>query len=397
MGLESPGTRFSAFVRGLPVTPTADLCIVGGGLLGTTTAYYAAKAGLKVVLLEERELASGASGAAFGGVSIGIYSYSSARVPLPYVALSKASLELYRQAQEEIGPPLDLDAPGSIDPFYSEEGTQRGLERARGLQACGVPCELLDYKQIKEIEPAVSEVAVSAIYCPVDAHVTPLCVVWAFAKAARRFGADIRTGVRVNALIKTGDRVTGVRCNDGEIHANTVVMTAGIGTSALTDDIGLRVPVDNSRGQMFVTERIPPLLRTYVHNIKQTPAGTIVLGATRENGFNETVTTVEGTREILDWAVRLIPRLANVKLLRSWAGIRPVPPDGYPVIGKADGIDGLLLAVMHRGVTLAPVVGSILADLAMYGKTTHDIDPYRLSRFSNVARHAEAQETFYGG
>src|ERR1044072_9905986 len=96
---------------------TADVCIIGGGLLGTTTAYYAAKAGLKVVLLEERDLASGASGAAFGGVSIGIYSYSSARVPLAYVEVSKASLALYQQAQEEIGTPLDLDATGSIDPI----------------------------------------------------------------------------------------------------------------------------------------------------------------------------------------------------------------------------------------------------------------------------------------
>lgn len=374
---------------------TADICIIGGGLLGATTAYYAARAGKKVVLLEASDLASGASGAAFGGVSIGIYSYSSARVPQSYVDLSKASLKLYQQAQEEIGAPLDLDSPGSIDPFYSEEGTRRGLERVEGLRACGVPCGLLDYHQIKEIEPAVSEVAVSAIYCPVDAHVTPLCVVWAFAKAARRFGADIRTNTRANSLIRRGDRVVGVVSEDGEIFADTVVNTAGLGTAHLCESVGLKVPVDASRGQMFVTERIPPLLRTYVHNIKQTPAGTIVLGATRENGFTETATTVEGTREILDWAVRLIPALANVRLLRSWAGIRPVPPDGYPIIGKADGIDGLLIAVMHRGVTLAPVVGSILADLATHGTTGHNIDPYRLSRFSNAPLD-EAQETFYG-
>jgi sarcosine oxidase subunit beta len=259
-----------------------------------------------------------------------------------------------------------------------------------------VPCELIDHKQIREIEPAVSPIAVSAIHCPVDAHVTPLCVVWAFAKAARQLGADIRTGVSVTSLIRRGDRVVGVVSGEGEIFADMVVNTAGIGAPALSEGIGLTVPLDNSRGQMFVTERIPPLLRTYVHNIKQTPAGTIVIGATRENGTSETITTVEGTREILDWAVRLIPALANVKLLRSWAGIRPVPPDGYPIIGKPDGIDGLLIAVMHRGVTLAPVVGSILADLATHGKTTHDISPYRLSRFSNSTQHAEAQETFYG-
>ena len=376
---------------------TADVCIIGGGLLGTATAYYATKAGLKVALLEERELASGASGAAFGGVSIGIYSYSSARVPPEYVALSKSSLSLYREAQEEIGAPLDLDIPGSIDPFYSEEAKARGRERAAGLQACGVPCEFLDHAQVKEIEPAVSEAVTGAIYCPVDAHVTPPSVVWAFAKAARRLGADIRTGTQVSSLIERGGRVVGVTTRDGDVLADTVVNTAGLGASQLMAGIGLNVPVDYSRGQMFVTERIPPLLRTYVHNIKQTSSGTIVIGATRESGTLETVTTVAGTREILGWAVRLIPALANARLLRSWSGIRPVPPDGYPIISKVEGVEGLLLAVMHRGVTLAPVVGRILTDLVVAGSTGHDIDPYRLSRFLNSRRHGEAQETFYAG
>ena len=96
------------------MTQTADLCIIGGGLLGTATAYFAARAGLKVILLEEKELASGASGAAFGGVSVGIYSYSSARVPASYVAISKASLELYSRLQEELGPPLDFYSPAAL-------------------------------------------------------------------------------------------------------------------------------------------------------------------------------------------------------------------------------------------------------------------------------------------
>ena len=94
-----------------------DVCIIGGGLLGTATAYFGARAGLKILVLEERDLASGASGAAFGGVSVGIYSYSSARVPTPYVELSKASVALYHRLQEELGPPMDFLVDGSLDPF----------------------------------------------------------------------------------------------------------------------------------------------------------------------------------------------------------------------------------------------------------------------------------------
>ena len=148
---------------------------------------------------------------------------------------------------------------------------------------------------------------------------------------------------------------------------------------------------------MFVSEPVAPVLRTYIHNVKQTPVGTFVIGATRESGTVDTVTTVAGTREILSWASRLIPALANIRLMRSWAGIRPVPPDGYPIIGPIDGLEHVLIAVMHRGVTLAPIVGRVLIDLITQGRTEHDITPYLLSRFDSADAQGEARETFYAG
>jgi sarcosine oxidase subunit beta len=100
---------------------------------------------------------------------------------------------------------------------------------------------------------------------------------------------------------------------------------------------------------------------------------------------------------VLAWAVKLLPALANVRLLRSWAGIRPVPPDGYPIIGPVDGVENLLISVMHRGVSLAPVIGEIMTDLITTGRTTHNIEPYLLSRFADTkpGSHGEVQEKFY--
>jgi len=374
-----------------------DVCVIGGGLLGTATAYFAARAGLSVVVLEARDLASGASGAAFGGVSVGIYSYSSALVPKHYVDISKASLGLFEQIADDLGPPLDLKAPGSLDPYFDPDTHASRKERADGLVACGVDCQLLSAKEVLELEPAVNEAVVGATYCPADAHVTPINAVWAFAKAARRHGAEIRTQSPVDEIIISDGRAIGVRIGDEKIFSGHVVNTAGADAPALAAPIGVRIPMDCSRGQMFVTERVPRLFNTYIHNIKQTPSGTIVYGATRESGAMDVVTTPEGTRQVNRWACQVVPALANIAVLRSWAGIRPVPADGYPVIGPVDGVANLLVAVMHRGVTLAPIVGKVLVDLIVDGKTEIDIEPYRLSRFSNqdAVVTAAVEETYY--
>lgn len=375
---------------------TVDVCVVGGGLLGTATALFAARRGLSVLLLEAGELASGASGAAFGGVSVGIYSFSSARVPDTYVELSKASLALYASLQSELGPPMDFFHPGSLDPFYDEKDLQSRKDRVEGLRACGVDCRLLDRKEVQAIEPAVSDLVVGATYCPVDGHITPPAVTCAWAAAARRAGAEIRTGTPVVALIREGDRIVRVRTRTEEIAAGWVVNVAGTGAEALAATAGIRLPITYSRGQMFVTDRLPPFLNTYIHNIKQTPYGTVVLGATRESGVRDTGISVAGIREILGWARRLLPKLDEARIVRCWAGVRMVPPDGYPIMGAVEGFENFVHAVMHRGVTLGPIVGKLLVEIIAEGRPSIDLSPYRMSRFGALPGVLEdVKETFY--
>jgi len=368
---------------------------VGGGLLGTATAYFAAKAGLRVVLLEERDLAAGASGAAFGGISSMVFSYSDTRVPDHYVQLSLASVRLFGELVDELGPPLDYKVLGQIDPFFDEADRPFREERVRGLVEAGSPVELLSPAELRAVEPELTGDIAGGMWCATDGHVTPICAVWALADGARRHGAELRCGVRAEALVVDGERVVGVRTSGGVIHAGCVIACAGAGTAELAQGVGLRIPLDLSRGQMVVTERIPRLLSTSLHNMQQTAAGTVVIGVTREPGADDPLSTPVGIREIVGTAVRLIPALARVRILRAWAGVRIVPAGGYPVFGPVDGVEGLLVCVMHRGITLGPVVGQILAELATEGKTSWDLRPYAPARLADVPEQVSVEESFY--
>ena len=378
------------------MTDAPDVCVVGGGLLGAAAAYYAARAGLRVVLLEERELAAGASGAAFGGVSSMVFSYSDTRVPDYYVKLSLESVRLYSELAEELGPPLDYKVLGQIDPFFDESDRPYREERVRGLQESGSPVELLSAEELHELEPALTADLAGGMWCPTDGHVTPLCAVWALADGARAHGAEIRTGVRAERLLVDGGRVVGVATSAGDVPAGCTIACGGAGTAALAETVGLAIPLDLGRGQMLVTERVPRLLRTSLHNMQQTASGTIVVGVTREPEHEDALSSPRGIEEILATAVRLIPALAGIRLVRAWAGVRIVPAGGYPVFGPVDGADGLLVCVMHRGITLGPVVGKILAELASAGHTDWDLTPYAASRFGAGAA-ADVPETFYAG
>ena len=376
-----------------------DVCIVGGGLLGTATAYFAAKRGMSVVLVEERELAAGSSGAAFGGVSAMIFSHADVVVPEPYVSQSVASLRMYRELVEDLGPPLDYDVLGQIDHWFDPAERPFARERVEGLRALGVDVQLLSGDELREIEPALSREVIAGTWAPDDGMVTPPCAVWALADGARRHRADIRVGVRADEILVDDGRVVGVRTSQGTVSAGAVVVCGGAGTRALAATVGLDVPLTFARGQLFVSERLPPLMRTSLHNIKQTRSGTMVYGITKESFTRlpnaSTQTTAAGVRELTASAVRTLPALANVRVQRCWAGVIVTPADGYPILGPVDGVDGLFVGVMNRGVAMCPVIGQILADLVEVGSTTYDISAYRTSRFAEGARAREGRDEYY--
>lgn len=370
-----------------------DVIVVGGGVAGCSIAYRLAQRGRQVLLLERRELASGASGRNAGMTGSGSSLHGAAGRAV--AALTTANLALIQTLPEELDADFSLRLPGTLDVATTEEQWDH-LEQAVATQrANGIDAHLLDRQQARELLPALAEDILGAEFLPGRGHLWPFALVHAFARAAGRHGAIIRTGAAVDSLLWKGERVVGVRSGGETILADEVVLA----TNAYTPHLLLELPdgaIVPARGQILVTEAQPPILaHPFGTNFdkeygRQTPDGKILFGGFRrlddDQGLgheDERVTpaVIHGLAANL---VRLFPALADVRVVRCWAGIMGFTPDGLPLIGRY--APGLTLAAGFNGggFSWTSITGKIVADLLDGHDPGFDLAPFRPTRFAEA-------------
>ena len=356
----------------------ADAVVIGGGVRGCSIAYHLAKAGVRVALLEKDQIASACSGATFALINV------SAKEPGFYTALSLESARLYHGLEAELGEDLEYRPVGNMINLVEDERSLAAVAWYVEQQnrVPGVRVELLTGDEARRLEPAISSQVIAATFCAQDAHLNPFKLTLAYARAAKRLDAKILTQTRVTGIEVENDRVKGVITDRVRIRTDIVVNAAGIHSPDIGEMVGLTVPVVPCRGQVVTTERVPPLLNRPVGRLRQTADGTILIGVTNQFvGFDRRPTYEDITRNV-QRAVRLFPALHNVKAVRCWAGLRPWPVDGLPIMGPVDHPKGFLLATGHSGITLAQVTGKIITELVTKGRSSIPIDEYSLLRFS---------------
>jgi len=364
---------------------TADTVIVGGGVIGCATAYYLAGRGLRVVLCERRALAAEASGANAGMVG------ASGGLPGRTLLHTRKSIELLAQAEEELGQPIEFVRGGRFMLAHSPAQWTAVQDFAATRRREGIDVELLSGPDARRLEPLLGPSVVGAAHAPGDGHVNPFLLTHAYAAAAKRHGAEIRTGVTVTALDMSGGRVSGVRTQTGGIAAATVVLAAGAWSAELMARLGVSLPVRPGRGQMLVTDVLPPLsrrvLRAPALGIRQDVRGHLLIGSTVEDvGFDRGVTLPTLAR-FCQVAAGIMPVLRTARILRAWSGFRPMTPDSLAIIDTVPGATGLVLATGHSrsGVSYGPVTGWLVAQLVADGKTQLPLTPFRLDRFAAPA------------
>jgi sarcosine oxidase subunit beta len=229
--------------------------------------------------------------------------------------------------------------------------------------------------------------------------------VQAFANAAIRHGADIRTGVEVLSITTTGGRVTGVTTTAGEIGADTVIVAAGIYSPKLLGPLGYDLPLNIAHVPAVQTVPAPPILEQVLGVADGTFAGRqqvdgrfrLTVGSTpwaasdihNDYHVQPTMTQVQAT---LAYAIRAIPALQDLRIAQVWGGLLDLTPDALPVLQRPSGIDGLVIGAgfSGHGFCLGPVTGQILADLAVHGSTELPIDAFQIERFAEKRDSAES-------
>jgi sarcosine oxidase subunit beta len=380
------------------VNETANVVVVGGGVVGCSAAYHLAEAGAGRVLLLERadSVGTGSTGACAGGFR---FQFSS-RIN---VELSLASVPMIVGFTEAHGLPLDVVQDGYLFLIREEPALQRFAAAADMQRSLGVDAQVLEPAEAAELAPGISvEGLVGATFCPQDGIADPSGLTHGYATVARRAGAELRLGVEVTGISVEGGRVTAVRTSAGEISCATVVNAAGPWAGELARGAGVKLPLEAIPRTVLTTGSFPgvPQRRTLIIDaatsfyLHREGEGVLMgMGGRNERpSFSLEVDDRFVAEELLPVAVEVFPPLEAAGIASSWAGLYEMTPDRHPIIGPAP-VDGLWLAngFSGHGFQHAPVVGKLLAEMIVDGAArTVDVSSLGLDRFARGDLVAEA-------
>ncbi|MBM4313768.1 MAG: FAD-binding oxidoreductase [Deltaproteobacteria bacterium] len=387
------------------MTGRGDVIVVGGGVIGASVAYQLAKKGRKVILAEKGDFASGASGSC--DTSIFLQSKNAGI----HLQLALASAELFKGLKEELGHDIEYHVKGGMILIETAEELKVMEGFVARQKKTGLQVEIIDRREAAKLQRGLAEHLVGSTYSPQDGDVNPIELTLGFAKAARRLGTEILLHREVTGVIFAGGRVEGVETAQGNLFAPVVVNAAGAWAPLVGKLAGLELPIFPRRGQIMITEPVAPyigqqiLSASYIVakynadklkdskdravqlgvglSLSQTEKGNIFIGGTREFVGYDAANTHEAIGTVLKNALRLVPGLGSMHIIRTMGGLRPYTPDGLPLIGFVDGREGYFMAAGHEGdgIALSPITGKIVADLICDGKSFMDLSALSPNRF----------------
>ncbi|MGM0714024.1 NAD(P)/FAD-dependent oxidoreductase [Brevibacillus parabrevis] len=384
----------------------AQIAVIGGGIIGAAIAYYTAKAGLDVVVLEKGELASGTSSRCDGNI------LAIDKDPGFDSQMSLQSQMLVDQLTRELEHSFEYRALGSILVCESEAEMEAAAQWVRRQKEAGLPFRMLDRQDIRQESPYFADDLLGGLECATDSTVNPYMLTFALFEGAKKHGAKIMRRTEVKALRR--DQATGtfqLELNTGAMTAQQVVNAAGVWAPFIGQMVGVDIPVVPRKGHLIVASRQLPVgmrkvmefgyLISKFGGVRQVDAETekygvalvfeptesqnFLIGSSRQFVGFDTRIDLNVVRCMARRALRFYPKIADFAMIRTYCGLRPWTEDHLPIISHVEEVPGFFIAAGHEGdgISLAAVTGKLMSEMLQgQSDTIIPTEPLRHDRFT---------------
>ncbi len=359
------------------------IVVAGGGIVGAAITYYLTRAGAQVTLLEREQPGRKTSNNSFAWVN------AFSRTTRSYYDFARRSVELYHQLPDELGIDMELHWHGGIHWVDRPDAAEALRARIRELRSWGHEVEMISGAELTAREPHLRPTIEAACYSAADGATHPPSVIRALLQRAQALGAEVHTDTSLVGIEVRNGRVTGARVPSGVLAADVVVDAAGSDAAAVGAMAGIRIPMFPKPGTLVLTVPLPPLVRTVIHtpdiHLRQQADGRILLGEAWSMDTEDTDLSLARGQQLLNRAASFLPELAKAHVETMKMGVRPMPEDERPIVGPVPGFSGFYVAVTHSGVTLAPLIGELVAQEVTTGHPNPLLAEYRIDRFGMLA------------
>jgi glycine/D-amino acid oxidase-like deaminating enzyme len=385
----------------------ADVVVIGGGVVGAASAYFLSRRGLAVTLVEKGGISQGTSSRCDGNVLL------IDKMPGFDCRLAGLSQELFPRVAAELDDDIEWRRRGSLLVIESEAELTVATDFCRSLQNEGLPVRILDSREVRADEPRLAEGVLGGMEAACDGSVNPMALAWGLIRGAAKHGAVIRSHTVVTGIVKNSDGgVCGVLTDAGKIATPRVVNAAGIWAEEIGRMAGVTVPIQPRQGQILVGERTRPVARRkvmefgylmakfgagdYQRNVtpemeafgiafvfEPTPAGNFLIGSSRRFVGRDTRCHPPLLAAMAARAISFFPLLRDMRVIRTYAGLRPYTPDHFPIVSETP-VPGFYVSAGHEGdgIGLSLISGKLIGQILCGEATDIDVAPLRLDRFA---------------
>ncbi len=366
---------------------TADIVIIGGGIIGCSTAYFLTERGNhKIILLEKDLLAQASTGLCVGGIRQQFSNPAN-------IILSQETLRIFKKFNEELGVPIDFCQTGYLFLAQKKNTWKDFLSSIKLQHQYNVPVDLLSPEQIRSLWPYLeTKDILGGTFCPDDGYADPYSVTLTLANIAKKSGVKIFEKTKVLDIEINENRLMDVRTSNGKISTPIVINAAGAWGGEIARMVGLNLPVKPYRRQVFATKAFNAMVRPVPMVIDQDElfyfrgeGPTIIMGMSDPQeppSFNTHVDR-QFLEKLITVAIHRAPILEQAEIQRGWGGLYAITPDENPIIGHIKEIEGFYCAVgfSGHGFQHGPAVGQIISQLVLEGKSDFDLHPFAYDRF----------------